>query len=188
MDHNYTTTYQIAPNSQFILPYQPDDMCRVETKSGQIYCVGENYWYCYLIRSVKTNRTYVGFTNNMSRRLRQHNGEIKGGAKATRRGRPWELIVYVQGFLTNNEALSFEWYMHHPKSIYNSRLNTSGLTWKRGYSLKYKLEHMRLLLKYGVWRKKYETKDNIMTIFWHIDQRWPDEKIGDLVRQYHISK
>ena len=41
---------------------------------------------------------FGSFTVDPRRRLRQHNGEIKGGASATRLGRPWEMLVYVYGF------------------------------------------------------------------------------------------
>ena len=34
----------------------------------------------YLLVNDKCNNTYVGITNNLERRIRQHNGEIKGGA------------------------------------------------------------------------------------------------------------
>jgi len=37
--------------------------------------------FCYIIAS--GDRTYVGYTTNLIRRLRQHNSEIKGGAKRT---------------------------------------------------------------------------------------------------------
>ncbi|KAL6326850.1 hypothetical protein AAG906_012125 [Vitis piasezkii] len=47
-------------------------------------------WLVYLILSTNTPiKTYVGVTTNFSRRLKQHNGELKGGAKASRTGRPW---------------------------------------------------------------------------------------------------
>lgn len=58
--------------------------------------------------------TYVGITNDMKKRLRQHNGEISGGAKATSRFGDWEVAFYVTGFRDKNEVLSFEWRMHHP--------------------------------------------------------------------------
>ena len=35
-------------------------------------------YYVYLLKSTVSNRTYVGYTVNIKRRLRQHNGEIKG--------------------------------------------------------------------------------------------------------------
>lgn len=45
----------------------------------------------YLLQHQNLNRTYLGITNNLSRRIRQHNGEIKGGARATK-------IFLKQGF------------------------------------------------------------------------------------------
>ena len=40
----------------------------------------------------------MGITTNLSRRLRQHNGAVVGGAKATRIGRPWKIGLTVEGF------------------------------------------------------------------------------------------
>lgn len=37
-------------------------------------------------------------------RIRQHNGEIAGGAKASRSGRPWKIICTVKGFPTYSEG------------------------------------------------------------------------------------
>jgi predicted GIY-YIG superfamily endonuclease len=65
--------------------------------------------YCYLLESNKRNRSYVGASKNIIKRLRQHNGEIKGGAKYCRSGRPWKMIVYVKGFIEYKQALQFEW-------------------------------------------------------------------------------
>lgn len=47
-------------------------------------------WYVYVLLSCKGS-TYVGITTDVVRRLQQHNGELKGGAKTTSRERPWSL-------------------------------------------------------------------------------------------------
>lgn len=69
-------------------------------------------------------QTYVGVTNDMKRRLRQHNGEIKGGARYTtlnkKRGKlgRWALAFLVTGFEKRSDALKLEWRLHGnvPKS------------------------------------------------------------------------
>jgi len=52
----------------------------------------------------------VGVTFNTTRRLRQHNGEIKGGARSTR-GRQWRFLFLVRG-LARRTALQLEWRLH----------------------------------------------------------------------------
>jgi len=76
-------------------------------------------YVCYIIESEVSNRTYVGITNNLKRRLRQHQGELVGGAKYTRIGKPWLLVAYVSGFQTHKQVLQFEWMLKRmpPKSI-----------------------------------------------------------------------
>lgn len=64
-------------------------------------------WYIYLLYCPKHRRTYVGSTTNPARRLRQHNGEIRGGARATR-GKTWGLVVTIGGFQTRSEACRWE--------------------------------------------------------------------------------
>ena len=69
-------------------------------------------WYCYLIRN--GNLTYNGSTNNPTRRLRQHNGEIKGGAKYTSRIKGgWEYYCLMSGFPDKINALQCEWRWKH---------------------------------------------------------------------------
>ena len=62
---------------------------------------------CYCLVS-ETGRTYVGFSTDVDRRLRQHNGELQGGARATH-GSSWTRIITVTGFPTQQAALQFEW-------------------------------------------------------------------------------
>lgn len=69
-------------------------------------------FYVYLLLSNR-GTTYVGATVNLDRRLRQHNGELKGGARLTGRlvakGGKWERVCYASGFPTWKCALQFEW-------------------------------------------------------------------------------
>jgi predicted GIY-YIG superfamily endonuclease len=72
----------------------------------------ETPWILYII----SNRqfTYVGVSPNPTRRLRQHNGEICGGAKyTTSKGAGWKHVCTVGGFRTKIEALQFEWAVKH---------------------------------------------------------------------------
>ena len=68
-------------------------------------------FFVYLLISQRS--TYVGATVDVDRRLRQHNGVIKGGARQTARvvakGGKWERVCHVAGFPTWKCALQFEW-------------------------------------------------------------------------------
>jgi predicted GIY-YIG superfamily endonuclease len=79
---------------------------------------------CYTLLSADGRCTYVGVTNNLARRLRQHNGLISGGAKCTGREgkRPWSVVCTVTGFVTYVEALQFEWALHHAGRRWGSGL------------------------------------------------------------------
>lgn len=64
--------------------------------------------YCYLLESDDKRRTYIGATVDVDRRLDQHNRKLAGGAKATA-GRTWKRVMYVGGFPSWEDTLSFEW-------------------------------------------------------------------------------
>lgn len=66
-------------------------------------------WFNYII--FDKVKTYVGSTVNLNRRIRQHNGEIKGGAKYTRNG-SWEYYCVMYNLNNNkNKCLSEEWHI-----------------------------------------------------------------------------
>ena len=68
----------------------------------------------YLVYVLKSdNYSYVGMTNNFFRRLRQHNKEIKGGAKCTSKRCEWYPICIIDGFQTMKEAMQCEWSLKH---------------------------------------------------------------------------
>ena len=50
----------------------------------------------------------MGVTVDVARRLLQHNGQLPGGAKATRRGRPWTLHHVWDAFADRSEAQQAE--------------------------------------------------------------------------------
>lgn len=69
---------------------------------------------CYILSNT-TGKTYNGYTVNFERRLRQHNGEIKGGARYTTGKGPWEYILKIESeSFTKNIALSLEWSVRYP--------------------------------------------------------------------------
>ena len=72
-------------------------------------------YYCYIICN-DNDRTYNGYTVNMERRLRQHNGIIKGGAKATRGRGPWKILLVITSNEVNSisEAMCDEWTIKYP--------------------------------------------------------------------------
>ena len=71
------------------------------------------------ISSVK-KRTYVGYTNNLKNRLKNHNSNK--GAKYTK-GNKWK-IIYKKKFLSKKKAMSYEYILKHDRKkrlkIYNN--------------------------------------------------------------------
>jgi|694.fasta_scaffold85281_6 hypothetical protein len=88
-------------------------------------------WFVYMLINKNSTIPYIGKTNDLERRLRQHNGEISGGAKRTHRalnskkiegrggeegeGRggegeegKWNRVLHVKGFIDERAALHFE--------------------------------------------------------------------------------
>ena len=47
----------------------------------------------YILKSTKTNKYYIGHTNDITDRLRRHN---KGLSKYTKKFIPWKLICYEE--------------------------------------------------------------------------------------------
>jgi putative endonuclease len=74
----------------------------VKTKT---YCV-------YFLQSLKNNSYYIGVTDNVSRRLKQHN---KGESKSTISKRPW-ILKRAERYLNINLAYKRERFLKKMKS------------------------------------------------------------------------
>ena len=57
--------------------------------------------------------TYVGYTNNLKKRIKLHN--LGKGAKFTR-GRKW-LLIYKESFKSKKEAISREYYIKNNRLL-----------------------------------------------------------------------
>ena len=69
--------------------------------------VRPRWFYTYLLRSKPTNKFYVGVTNNLQQRLKQHN---RGLVFSTKHLRPLRL-VYFESCLNKDDAYRRERYL-----------------------------------------------------------------------------
>jgi len=128
-------------------------------------------------------RTYVGVTNDLKKRIRQHNGEIKGGAKSTR-GRKWEYVCYISGFPNRKVALQYEWRAHHSLK----KFTNMDAVMKRLKQLMYSTIMKRVTKSAPLnnklhltlhWYKKYKEKfDLILT-----EQQWHANMLFSLINK-----
>lgn len=77
------------------------------------------HFLCYLLKNDSKNTTrfptYIGFSTDPLRRLEEHNGQRKGGARRTAGRGPWDLIAVIEGFPNDVLAQQFEWAWTNPK-------------------------------------------------------------------------
>ncbi|MCK4791133.1 MAG: GIY-YIG nuclease family protein [Desulfobacteraceae bacterium] len=64
-------------------------------------------WYVYVLQSQKNERLYIGSTNNLERRVAEHNS---GKSRYTRSTRPFEL-VYQEDYEERIEARRRELFL-----------------------------------------------------------------------------
>lgn len=71
--------------------------------------------YVYVLGTIAGNRrlTYVGWTNDVARRLALHNA---GKGARTTRGRTW-VLLHSEWFLTRREAMSREWHLKRDRKF-----------------------------------------------------------------------
>lgn len=76
-------------------------------------------WFCYILKNdTHLNKTYNGSTNNIIRRVRQHNGELVGGAKYTKKYgfNNWQVYFLMTGFPDHINCLQAEWKIKYPNN------------------------------------------------------------------------
>ena len=85
-------------------------------------------FFVYMLKSIsKKSVTYVGYTNNLQKRIALHNSGK--GAKFTK-GRKW-VLIYKEKFNSKSEAISREYYIKNNRSfrnkLKNENFNTSSI-------------------------------------------------------------
>ena len=78
-----------------------------------------NYYVYMLISKSSKPVSYIGYTNNLKKRIKLHNSGK--GAKFTR-GRKWKLI-YKEKFRSKNKAISREYYIKKNRTLRNKLKN-----------------------------------------------------------------
>jgi predicted GIY-YIG superfamily endonuclease len=71
--------------------------------------------FVYIIKGINCNgkiKYYIGYTINLFKRIRQHNCEITGGAKATK-GYKWQYYMIFANLKNNIQGLQLEWRLKH---------------------------------------------------------------------------
>ena len=69
----------------------------------------KNYVSVYILRT-SSDTLYIGQTNNLEKRIKEHQSKSSKSAKYTRYFQSFEL-VYLESFLTRAEAMKREWQL-----------------------------------------------------------------------------
>ncbi len=72
-------------------------------------------YYVYMIKTIsgKSNKTYVGYSNNLKKRLDNHNNNK--GARSTK-GHKWK-IIFKKKFMSKSSAMSYEYFLKKNKNL-----------------------------------------------------------------------
>lgn len=81
-------------------------------------------WYVYVLKSLKNNIFYVGYTSNLKKRIRDHNSG--NGSDFTNRNRPYKLIFY-EAFESKVDAIKDEKFFKsgYGKEVLKEKLKNS---------------------------------------------------------------
>jgi predicted GIY-YIG superfamily endonuclease len=128
--------------------------------------------FCYIISN--GNTTYNGYTVNLNRRIRQHNGELKGGAKATlslhNSGSQWTyLVIMTSKTWTKVRAMQHEWTIRYP-------------TRKKPRPREYQGVHGRLKSLEKIW-EQIPCSEQVLV---YVDAKYK-EYVSELSRPEHVT-
>tara|TARA_Y100000591_G_scaffold332344_1_gene369306 strand:- start:370 stop:795 length:426 start_codon:yes stop_codon:yes gene_type:complete len=125
-------------------------------------------WSFYIIYN--RTSTYAGVSPDPVRRLRQHNGEIKGGAKyTTSKGPGWKHICIITGFKDKIQAMQFEWAVKHV-----APRNAGGIT--------NRIKKLYEVLQRKHWTSKSPLASDVpLKIVWHEDNPCKDIVLPEYV-------
>ena len=147
-------------------PFRPRHLVR----QMALFSTQKKPWCVYALTSDSMNRSYVGATTDIARRLRQHNSEIKGGAKYTRGAVDWTYLFRVSGFengaSSGNEALQFEWALKHSSGVKKgaSRKRRRRPARANGKGAKGRIDNLQRVLHLDKW------KEHALIVTWCVRQ------------------
>jgi len=129
----------------------------------------DKHWSFYIIGNDRS--TYAGVSPDPARRLRQHNGEIKGGAKyTTSKGPGWRHICVISGFQDKIQAMQFEWAVKHVPPR-----NAGGLV--------NRIKKLYEVLKRERWTSKSPLSSSVpLHIVWHAENPCKDIILPDYIQ------
>jgi putative endonuclease len=69
--------------------------------------------FVYVLYNGRTKKRYIGYTNDLRKRLKEHNA---GRVKSTKSGVPWEVIAYKK-YSSHSEARWIERSLKRSKEL-----------------------------------------------------------------------
>ena len=80
------------------------------------------FYYTYVLKSIKDNKNYIGCTKNLKLRFEQHR---KGKVNSTKNRRPL-MLIYYEACLNQQDATHREKYLktYHGKMFIKKRLKS----------------------------------------------------------------
>lgn len=142
----------------------------------------ENFYGVYLLKNVNplySGKTYIGYTVDPNRRIKQHNlGIHAGGAYKTSGKGPWEMVLIIHGFPNDISGLRFEWAWQNPEK--SRRLKHLAKKSKKESQFDFKFRVVSEMLRTSPWNRLS------LTIRW-LKQEYSKEFSPDLAPPLHMA-